>query len=159
VNFSVIDLIFTGLIGLFMIRCYLKGFVSELLSMAGIVLGILAALFLHKNGGAFLRERFWPGVNVIPEIAAFIILFVFVFFIVKLLEKMLVDIIDNVSLTSADSYLGIIFGLAEGIAVVSLILFVLKIQPLFDPSALLQNSFFAKLLLPLINGRENALNV
>jgi membrane protein required for colicin V production len=159
VTFSAIDLVFVGLISLFMIRCYLKGFVSELLSVAGIVLGLLAALFLHKSGGAFLREKFWNGLDVIPEIAAFVILFVFVFFIVKLLEKMLINIIDDVSLTNADSYLGIIFGLAEGAAVVSLILFVLKIQPLFDASAMLQDSFFAKLLLPLINGRENVLNV
>jgi membrane protein required for colicin V production len=159
VTFSFIDFIFVGLIGLFMIRCYLKGFVSELLSMAGIVLGILAALFLHKNGGVFIKKHFMPEVDVIPEIAAFIILFIFVFLIVKLLERMLVNIIDEVSLTNADSYLGIIFGLAEGVAVVSFILFVLKIQPLFDASALLQDSFFAGFLLPLINGRENILNV
>jgi membrane protein required for colicin V production len=159
VNFSVIDMVFVGLIGLFMIRCYLKGFVSELLSMAAVVLGLLAALFLHKNGGAFLRKQFWPDLKAIPEIAAFAVLFIFVFLVVKIIEKMIVNIIDKVSLTNADSYLGIIFGLAEGIAVVSLILFLLKIQPLFDPSAILQDSFFARFLLPLITGKEIALSV
>jgi membrane protein required for colicin V production len=142
-----------------MVRCYLKGFVSELLSMAGIVRGVLAALFFHKNGGAFLRKQFWPELEVIPEIAAFVILFIIVFLLIKLFEKMLVDIIDKVSLTNADSYLGLIFGLAEGIAVVALILFVLKIQPLFESGAMLQNSFFAEILLPLINGREKILSV
>jgi len=65
----------------------LKGFVSEILSMAAVVLGLLAALFFHKNGGEFLRSQFWPGLSVIPEIAAFIILFIIVFLAVKIIEK------------------------------------------------------------------------
>jgi membrane protein required for colicin V production len=153
------DMVFTGLIGLFMIRCYLKGFVSELLSVAAVVLGLLAALFFHKNGGAFLREQFWPQLNALAEIAAFVILFIIVFLVVKILEKILVNIIDKVSLTNADSFFGLIFGLAEGVAVVSLILFLLKIQPLFDSSAMLNDSFFARFLLPLITGRERILSV
>jgi membrane protein required for colicin V production len=152
--FSIIDIAFVGLIGLFMIRCYLRGFVSELLSVAAIVLGLLASLFLYKNGADLLRKYFLQDMQTLPEIVAFVVLFVIVFIIVKLLEKMLVDIIDQVSLTNADSYIGIIFGLAEGIVVVSLILFLLRVQPLFDPASLLSDSFFAKLLLPFITGRE-----
>ena len=142
-----------------MIRCYLRGFVTELLSMAGIVLGLLTALYLHRNGGELLRKHFWPDMDIVPEIIAFVVLFVIVFLVVKLLEKMLVDIIDEISLTNADSYLGIAFGLAEGIAVISLILFLLKIQPLFDSSVILSESFFARLLLPLITGRESMADV
>ncbi|MCL2765764.1 MAG: CvpA family protein [Treponema sp.] len=153
-NFSVIDIIFTGLIGLFMIRCYLKGFVSELLSMAAIILGLLASLFFYKNGGEFLREQFWPGIKIIPEIAAFAALFIIVFIVVKLLEKMLVDIIDNISLSNANKYIGLAFGFAEGVVVVSLILFLLKIQPIFDPGSILNDSFFARILLPFITGTE-----
>ena len=158
-NFSAIDFIFLGLIGLFMIRCFLKGFVSEILSMAAVVLGLLTALFLHKNGGEFLRSQFWPGLEVIPEIAAFIILFVFVSLVIKIIEKMLVNIINNVSLSGVNSFLGLIFGLVEGIVLVSLILLLLKIQPLFDSSSLLSNSFFARLILPLIAGKERILSV
>jgi len=153
-TFSAIDFVFIGLIMLFMIHCFLKGFVSVVFSMAAVVLGLLAALFFHKNGGEFLRTQFWPGLNVIPEIAAFVILFIIVFLVVKIIEKMLVDIIEGVSLSGADSFLGLIFGLAEGIVVVSLIIFVLKIQPLFDASTLLANSFFARLILPMIAVRR-----
>ena len=153
--FSVIDVAFLGLIGLFMIRCFLKGFVSEFLSLAAIVLGLLTALFLYKNGGAFLRKQFMNDSNILPEIIAFAVLFIVVFIIVKIIEKMLIDIIDQVSLTDADGYIGIAFGLAEGIAVVSLALFLIKIQPLFDPGSILNDSFFARLLLPLITGKES----
>jgi len=155
VTFSIIDIVFIALIGLFMIRCYLKGIVSELLSVAGIVLGLLASLFLYKNGGEFLKKQFMPEINIIPDIAAFIIIFIIVFIIVKILEKMLINVIDAVSLTNADSYAGILFGLAEGIAVVSLILFILKVQPIFNMSGLLSDSFFARLLLPFITGKES----
>ncbi|MCL2720419.1 MAG: CvpA family protein [Treponema sp.] len=154
-TFSIIDIVFVALIGLFMIRCYLKGFVSELLSMAGIVFGLLASLYFYKNGGAFIKEKFLPESEIIAEIIAFLLLFVIVYSVIKLLEKMLLNIIDQISLTSADSFLGIIFGLAEGIVFVSLVLFLLKVQPLFDSSNILNNSFFARLLLPFITGKEN----
>jgi len=158
-NISVIDVIFILLILLFVIRCYLKGFVSELLSMAAVILGILASLFFYKNGGEFLRTQFWPNMKIIPEVVAFIALFIIVFIVVKLLEVMLKGIINGVKLTGVDRFLGIIFGLAEGIAVISLVIFVLKIQPLFDPSSILSESFFARLLLPLITGQESITGV
>lgn len=158
--FSIIDLVFVGLIGLFMIRCYLKGFVTEIFSMAAVVLGLLAALFLHKSGAEYLKNQFWHDANIVLlKIGAFIILFIFVFVVIKIIEKMLTNIIDAVSLTSADSYLGIIFGLAEGLVVVSLILFLLKIQPLFDSTAMLNDSVFARYLLPLITGKEKVPSV
>jgi len=157
-NLSVIDFIFIALITLFIIRCYLKGFISELLSMAAIVLGLLASLFFYKNGGEFLREKFWPDLKTIPEILAFVALFIIVFIVVKLLEIMLKGIINGIKLGGADRFLGMIFGLAEGLAVVSLILFLLRIQPLFDPSSILSDSFFAGLLLPLITGVENSVS-
>jgi len=158
-NFAVIDFIFIILIALFVIRCYLKGFISELLSMAAIVLGLLASLFFYKNGAEFLRNQYWPDLKTIPEILAFIALFLIVFVVVKLLEVMLKGIINGVKLGGADRFLGLIFGLAEGLVVVSLILFLLRIQPLFDPSSILSDSFFADLLLPLITGTENQVNV
>jgi membrane protein required for colicin V production len=158
-NLSVIDIVFLLLIILFVIRCYLKGFVSEVLSMAAILLGILASLFFYKNGGEFLRGTFWPEMKIIPEVIAFIALFLIVFIAIKILESILKGIIERVSLGSVDRFLGTIFGLAEGIAVVSLILFVLKIQPLFDPSSILSESIFAKILLPLITGTESITDV
>jgi len=148
----VIDIIFIGLIALFVIRCYLKGFISEVLSMAAIVLGLLSALFFHQNVGAFFRTQFGMEMPVVPEVIGFIALLVVVFIIIKLLEMLLKSIIEGVRLGKLDRLLGILFGLAEGIVVVSLILFLLKIIPFFDETSLLSDSFFAKILLPLITG-------
>ena len=157
--FSVLDWVFIILIALFVIRCYLKGFIGEILSMAAIVLGLLASLFFYKNGAEYLRARFWPELKTIPEIIAFVALFLIVFVVIKLLEIMLKGIIQGVKLGGADRFLGVVFGFAEGIAVISLVLFLLRIQPLFDPSSILSDSFFARLLLPLITGKENVSGV
>lgn len=158
-SFSVIDIGFIGLIGLFMIRCYLKGFVSELLSMAAIILGILASLFLYKNGAEFIRNQFSLDVPVVPEVMAFILLFIIVFIVVKLLEILLKGIIEGIRLRKVDRFLGIIFGFAEGVVVISLILFLLRIQPLFDAGSILEDSFFARLFLPFITGNGSEVNV
>jgi membrane protein required for colicin V production len=127
--------------------------------MSAIILGLLASLFFYKNGGEFLREQFWPDLKVIPEVVAFIALFVIVFMVIKLLELMLKGIIERIQLSGADRFLGVIFGFAEGLVVVSLILFLLQVQPLFDAAAILSESSFARLLLPFITGQENITSV
>ncbi|MCL2186275.1 MAG: CvpA family protein [Treponema sp.] len=148
---SVIDVIFIILIALFMIRCFLKGFISELLSMAAFVFGIIAALFFYKNGGVYLRENFFPEMNnPIPEILSFIALFLIVFIISKFLDMLLRGVIYGIKLGGADKLLGLVFGFIEGLVVVCLVLFVMHIQPLFNAAPVFESSFFAKMLLPLI---------
>jgi membrane protein required for colicin V production len=151
-NFAVPDIVFMALLVIFTLRCGLKGFVSELMSMASVVLGLLAALYFYKNGGELVRIKFMPGMKVLPEVIAFAGLFLAVFIAVKLLELMLKEIIEGVKLGSADRLLGILFGIIEGIIVIGLILFLLSLQPLFDSRRILEKSFFAKLLLPFITG-------
>jgi len=157
---SVIDTIFLLLIALLMIRCFLKGLISEVLTMAAFVLGIIASLFFYKNGGVFLREKYWQEMNnPIPEIIAFIALFLIVFLVVKLVEILIKGVINGIKLGGADKFLGLIFGFIEGIVVVSLVLFVMHIQPLFNANVIFENSFFAKMLLPLITEAGNLKNV
>jgi len=150
---SLIDIIFISLIALLMIRCFLKGIISEILSMAAIVLGVLAAVFFYKNAAFYLKGNYWPEIpNKISEILSFIALFIIVFLIVKLLEGLIKGIVKGVKLGNVDKFLGLLFGFAEGVAVVSLILFLLQlITPIYDSSFLLSGSFIAGMLLPLIN--------
>jgi membrane protein required for colicin V production len=85
-------------------------------------------------------------------------LFLVTFVLVKILERILKDIAERVKLGGIDRALGLALGLLEGLLVVSAALFVLSIQPLFDPSALLEGSIFARILLPLVGeaGRNAA---
>jgi len=151
-NIAPIDIVFVLLIILFTVRCAIKGFISELMSMASVVLGLLASLYFYKKGGEFIRDKFMPDLELLPEVIAFIALFLIVFIVVKIIESMLKEIIEGIRLGGADRFLGVIFGIGEGIVVVSLLLFLFSIQPLFDHEPLLANSFFAQLLLPFITG-------
>ncbi|MDR1100560.1 MAG: CvpA family protein [Treponema sp.] len=154
-SFAVIDIIFVVLAILLAVRCYLRGFLGELMSMGAFVLGVLAALFFYENGGEFIRKKFMPDMEIIPRILAFIALFLIVFLLVKILGSILKEIIEGIKLGGVDRILGAVFGLVEGVIVISLILFVLSIQPLFDSNPMLDKSVFARILLPHITGKES----
>ena len=157
-NFAVIDFIFSGLIVFFIIRCYIKGFISELLSMAAVLFGILAALFFFRNGAEILRTRFEFDTWLFPEIVSFLAIFLIVALVINLVKLLLKEIISRIKLGGADRFLGMVLGFAEGIAVVSLILFLFIIQPFFDAGGILADSFFARFLLPIITGEVRSLS-
>ncbi|MDR3166559.1 MAG: CvpA family protein [Treponema sp.] len=146
----ILDIIFAVLILLLVIRCALRGLIKELLIMASWVLGIMGGVFFYKNGAAFIRTKILADVPVLPEILAFIGIFLIVFLVMRFLERILKDIVEGVNLGQADHALGVLFGLIEGIALAGLILLGLMVQPLFDERPLLESSILARLLLPLI---------
>jgi len=148
-NFAVIDIVFASLILILTIRCALRGFIEEFMAMAAMVLGVLSAVLFFKPGADFVSGRL--GISVLPEVVSFAALFLIVFILVKLLESILGDIVDRIDMTGLDRGLGVVFGLVEGLLVVSVALFALSVQPLFDPSGLLEESLFARYLMPLVS--------
>jgi membrane protein required for colicin V production len=149
-SLAVIDIVFLVLTCLLILRGGIRGFVREFLSWPTLALGVLGAVFFYRNGALFIERRFLPGMKVLPEILAFAGIFVIIFLAFKILEKILMDIVEGIHLGGVDRALGAVFGLLEGAALAAFVLFVLMIQPLFDPAAILGSSVFAKVLLPLI---------
>lgn len=148
---AIIDIIFIVLIFILALRCALRGFIREVMSMASVVLGLLTALLFYKPGAAFVRTKILEDVEVLPELIAFVSLMIIVFVVIKILERIIQDIVSRITLLGGiDHSLGLVLGFLEGLLLVSLILFVLSIQPLYNPEHLLENSFFAKLLNPLV---------
>jgi membrane protein required for colicin V production len=92
------------------------------------------------------------NVRIVPEILAFIAIFILIMLCIKLLERILKDVVEGANLGILNKILGAIFGLAEGFAIITLIVFVLNVQPLFDASRILEDSILAELLLPIIEG-------
>lgn len=149
-NIPVIDIIFAALIVLMAIHGFVNGFIEELFSWATMVLALGAAVFLYSSGAAFIRTKAMADLRYVPEILAFIAIFLLVMIVLKLLERLLKDVVEGMRLGGANKFLGAIFGLLEGFAIVAILLFVLAVQPLFDASAVIGDSFFAEILLPLI---------
>ncbi|GHV74024.1 hypothetical protein AGMMS49940_13260 [Spirochaetia bacterium] len=150
-NLAIIDVIFIVLIFILVIRGGLRGFIMEIMSMAAVVLGLLTAVLFYKPGAAFVRTKILADMQLVPELIAFVALVIIVFLSIKLLEHIIQDIISRVHLLGGINHaLGLAFGLLEGLLLVSLILFVINIQPLFDPATLLEQSLFARILDPLV---------
>ena len=147
-DFAIIDWILGFLILLMILHGFIKGFVEELFSWAALVLAAWAAFLLYPAGGALIRQNIMQDVRVVPELLAFIVIFVVIIVLIKLVEGLLKSVITGANLGGLNKFFGAIFGLVEGIAITALVLFVLSVQPLFDASNLIGESFFAELLLP-----------
>jgi membrane protein required for colicin V production len=159
-SFSALDIAFVILIFLLSLRCFFRGFITELMSMASLVLGLLAAFLFHKPASAFVMEKWLPGSVILADVVATAALFVIVFAAIKILERIIQDIISAVDLGGVDRFIGLFFGFAEGVLLVTLIVWLISVQPLFDPQPLLESSVIAQILLPLAgSARESLANV
>jgi membrane protein required for colicin V production len=151
---AAIDIVFVVIIAIFSFRCAARGFVGELLSMAALIFGMLAAICFFRWGGHFIRSYFMLEMKVLPEAIAFVTIFVFVFIIIKTIEATLKNIIETIQLGGLDRMLGLLFGFVEGIIIVCLIIFVINVLPPVVSHSVLDKSIFAKILLPFIFGNK-----
>jgi len=149
---SVMDWIFTGIVILLAVRCFVRGFVQEILSVASYAFGLLAGLLFSNKVIELADKRFGlSGVSpTIQYIVAFSACFIVGFLIMKLIEKLIREGLEVANLDIFDKVLGLGLGIAEGLVVVSFILVIIEIQPFFDASKLLSGSLFASTLLPLV---------
>jgi len=115
-------------------------------------LALLLAILFFRQGAVFIREQFIPDQKILPEIISFVIIFFIVFAVIKIIEMALKNIIEGIRLGGFDRLMGFLFGCAQGIVIVCLVIFVISVQPFIDPAIVLGKSFCAEILLPLIMG-------
>lgn len=146
---NILDVICIGVLLIAAIRCFFRGFIDEIMAAISIFLPLLVAIAMYKPVTAWfkLQTIFSP---VIAYGLAFVGVFIIIFIVVKFLHSSIESIVDNLELNTADRILGFIVGLAEGIIIIAILLIVIKFQPLFNVDSLLQGSFFARILVPII---------
>jgi len=154
-NMAGLDVVFMVIIAISALRCAARGFISEILSMAALIFGLLVSLLLFRQGAVLVRAWFMPDIKVVPEIIAFIAFFLIVYITVKIIEMTLKSIIEGIRLGSLDHLLGFLFGFVEGLIIVCLLLFLITIQPFFNADSMLEDSFLARMLLPIITGDKS----
>jgi membrane protein required for colicin V production len=113
------------------IRGFSKGFIIELASLIGLVLGILAAYYFAGYVQELLKDYF-TFTDHVTKIIAYILIFLAVMLVVFLVGKVIEKTIDLIALGWLNKLLGAVFGLAKGIVLVSIILFILEKA---DPNA------------------------
>lgn len=149
---SIMDWIFTGIVIVLAARCFVRGFVQEVLSVASYAVGLFAGLLFSNTVIDFAAKKLGTGglPPTIQYVIAFIVCFVLGFLIMKLIEKLIREGLEAANLDIFDRVLGLALGIAEGLALVALVLVIMEIQPFFDVRAILSQSLFAGTILPLI---------
>lgn len=140
-----LDIVFGVVLLVAGVRCALKGFIAEAMSMAALILGVAAAVFFSKPGATLIAAYF--GQSNWNQVIAFLILFLVVYLIVKILQRILQGLFERIHLDQLDRALGLFLGLAEGVLLVVLVVYVLQVQPLIDLSKLIRGSFIASTVL------------
>jgi len=153
---NTLDWIFVVILALLGIRCMVKGFIAEILSVAAVLVGIFAGLLLYKGAAALLIGWGLPASpSALSGILGFAAVFAIAYLVIKLLERLLRESIEAAELGGVDRALGLILGLVEGLAFVAIILVAMQLlQPAFKSlpgyAKLLGGSAFARVILPII---------
>ena len=139
---NVLDYVLFAVIAIAALRCWFRGIIGEVLSMAAVVGGLLAGIFFYRPVGAWIS-----GLEVV---VGFVASFAIVFIVVKIIEKSLRSVLENLNLDVLDSVFGLVFGVVEGVVISAVVVMILHYQPVFDVEALLDGSWLAGFLLPLV---------
>ncbi len=148
---NTLDYILFGIIVLAALRCWFRGIISEVLTMAAVVGGLLAGIFFYAPVGVWI-SRLYP-LGGFEIVAGFVAAFAVVFIIVKIIERSLSSVLENLNLDVLDRIFGLVFGALEGLIIATIMIMILRYQPLVDVGSLLDGSFMARWILPLVAER------
>lgn len=120
--FSLITLLF------FSVRGWFKGIAKELCGIMGLVLGLSAALRYSSSFSSFLGKNF-PSISSFSNVIAFVVLFLAVLIFFSVLGGFLSKFFKAIWLGWFDRLGGLLFGLAEGAFIVSIIFWGISLLP------------------------------
>ena len=155
-----IDLIFLVIILACVLVSIIKGFVASFFGKASFIVGILLGLFFAPRFDVFVAK--YINVPYLTTIISFLIIFIFSYIILRLLQLLIKTIFSGEIMGGLDRALGFFWGLAEGLLIVGVFCVILIVQPFFDLTQFLSKSFFASKILPIFVDTEsikNAVNV
>ncbi len=148
-----IDIFFSAIILFMTIKAIIRGFVTEVMSIAAIGLGILLGVLFSAMLGDFIGQKF--GVSNWNQVVAFLIIFLVSYLLIKIFENGLNSLIDKIHLDKLDRSLGLFFGIIEGAAIVMIVVFIIEVQPLFNTEKIETESWYIQMIHRFIpDGRE-----
>lgn len=140
----IVDFILVAVFVLAGFAGYKKGFVGELASLAGLLLGIWGAIKFSDYTVGLLREHLNMTTEYLP-IIAFAITFAFIVIVVHFLGKIVEGIFEMAFLGFANSILGVVFGVLKMAFILSVILVIIeKSSPRYQilPKDIAEKSIF-----------------
>ncbi|NVO01386.1 MAG: CvpA family protein [Bacteroidetes bacterium] len=118
-----LDILFCIPLIWFAYKGFSKGFVVELASLIALILAVYCGVYFSNFAAGFLVNTLGMGPKYTP-IIAFIITFILVLIIVFTLAKMLEKSLNLLALGIPNKILGVVFGLAKTVLVISVILLI-----------------------------------
>jgi membrane protein required for colicin V production len=103
---SIPDIVLIIIIIILTIRCVVRGFVEEFLSMAALIFGIAGAVFLSGPIGSMIEKYF--QLSMWSPVIAFLSCFLIIYLIIKILEGFLHSLFDKLNLEKLDRALGFV---------------------------------------------------
>ncbi len=140
-EFAILDIIFVVILLITTIRTTIKGFISEIMTLAALLLGVAAAVLFLKLGTRLIDAYF--GQSNWNQVIAFLVIFLVVYIVVKIFESGLKKLFEQLNLGSLDRALGFFLGIIEGVLLIALIIIALKMQPFFDMAEAIDDSTLA----------------
>lgn len=142
------DIVLSVLVVFMAVRVTIAGFIAEFFSKAAVIVGVIAGILFYGKLSAVLKP--FTGEQTFTGVAAFLLIFVAVYLIFKIIQQIIGSAFENESMSNLDRALGFFLGIAEGLLLVMGILVILRLQSWVDTESLLSNSVFARLFDPVL---------
>ena len=129
----------------------IKGFLDEIATKFGYVLGFLFALMFTNSLSTFFRDKAGFPAWFAAFIAYFLI-FITGYLVMKGIGAIINNIVDTANLSVVDNILGFFLGLVEAFIIMAFFEYILGFQNLFNLQKYFDESLFSsKLLIPFAN--------
>jgi membrane protein required for colicin V production len=119
---NIVDIVLLSLLFLFGLRGYVKGFFREIFSIAGLIVGFMAAA-RYNHTVATLTEEYWKVSPFILKGASFIAIFFAIYLCFNLVSWFIHHSEKFLFLQTLNRAGGIVIGIGKGAAVMALIVF------------------------------------
>ncbi|MCI1208686.1 MAG: CvpA family protein [Treponema sp.] len=148
-TFAAIDVVFFIIIILFSLTAAAKGLVNEFFGKASLIGGLAVAVIFYTKLVPYVLK--YVKNSVLAVVISFLLIFVVVYLIVRIIQQILNKIFSGEILRGLDHALGFLFGIVEGLVVVSFVLILMLSQPWINFDAVLKDSFFYSVLHSLVS--------
>ncbi len=115
------DWITIGLVVIFGVLGLIRGFIREVVNIASHVVAIILAFRMHENATSFLLGVLPKQYHPYAKIAGFFIIYIAVLIVFFVLEKLIRNLLVMLRLKFADNLLGLVFGMAKGLLIATVI--------------------------------------